>query len=113
MACPTVVGNIGGIIKTVLTMTGVLGGQAAATGTATAAQTGLNAAMTANPIGAVILAIEALIAVGVLLYKNWDTIKAAAQNLWNKFKDVSIRIGMAFPVRSTRSKTPLRQHWNG
>lgn len=90
------VGNIGGIIKTVLTMTGVLGGQAAATGTATVAQTGLNAAMTANPIGAVILAIEALIAVGVLLYKNWDTIKAGAQSLWNKFKDVSIRIGTAF-----------------
>lgn len=90
------VGNIGGIIKTVLTMTGVLGGQAAATGTATAAQTGLNAAMTANPIGAVILAIEALIAVGVLLYKNWDTIKAGAQSLWNKFKTVSIKIGTAF-----------------
>lgn len=90
------IGNVGGIIKTVLTMTGVLGGQAAATGTATVAQTGLNAAMAANPIGAVILAIEALIAVGVLLYKNWDTIKAAAQNLWNKFKDVSIRIGTAF-----------------
>lgn len=90
------VGNIGGIIKTVLTMTGVLGGQAAATGTATAAQTGLNAAMTANPIGAVILAIEALIAVGVLLYKNWDTIKAGAQKLWKKFKDVSIKIGTAF-----------------
>ena len=90
------VGNIGGIIKTVLTMTGVLGGQAAATGTATVAQTGLNTAMAANPIGAVILVIEALIAVGVLLYKNWDTIKAGAQSLWNKFKDVSIRIGTAF-----------------
>lgn len=90
------VGNIGGIIKTVLTMTGVLGGQAAATGTATVAQTGLNTAMAANPIGAVILAIEALIAVGVLLYKNWDTIKAGAQSLWNKFKGVSIRIGTAF-----------------
>lgn len=90
------VGNIGGIIKTVLTMTGVLGGQAAATGTATVAQTGLNTAMAANPIGAVILAIEALIAVGVLLYKNWDTIKAGAQSLWNKFKTVSIKIGTAF-----------------
>lgn len=90
------VGNIGGIIKTVLTMTGVLGGQDTATGTATVAQTGLNTAMAANPIGAVILAIEALIAVGVLLYKNWDTIKAGAQSLWNKFKDVSIRIGTAF-----------------
>ena len=90
------ISTIGGAITTLLTMTGVLGGQDAATGTATVAQTGLNAAMAANPIGAVILAIEALIAVGVLLYKNWDTIKAGAQSLWNKFKDVSIRIGTAF-----------------
>lgn len=102
------VGNIGGIIKTVLTMTGVLGGQAAATGTATAAQTGLNAAMTANPIGAVILAIEALIAVGVLLYKNWDTIKAGAQSLWNKFKDVSIRIGTAFSGAFSKVKNAAK-----
>lgn len=90
------ISTIGGAVTTLLTMTGVLGGQAAATGTATVAQTGLNTAMAANPIGAVILAIEALIAVGVLLYKNWDTIKAGAQSLWNKFKDVSIRIGTAF-----------------
>lgn len=90
------ISTIGGAVTTLLTMTGVLGGQAAATGTATVAQTGLNAAMEANPIGAVILAIEALIAVGVLLYKNWDTIKVGAQSLWNKFKDVSIRIGTAF-----------------
>lgn len=90
------ISTIGGAITTLLTMTGVLGGQAAATGAATVAQTGLNTAMAANPIGAVILAIEALIAVGVLLYKNWDTIKAGAQSLWNKFKDVSIRIGTAF-----------------
>lgn len=90
------ISTIGGAVTTLLTMTGVLGGQTAATGTATVAQTGLNAAMAANPIGAVILAIEALIAVGVLLYKNWDTIKAGAQSLWNKFKDVSIRIGTAF-----------------
>lgn len=90
------ISTIGGAVTTLLTMTGVLGGHAAATGTATVAQTGLNAAMAANPIGAVILAIEALIAVGVLLYKNWDTIKAGAQSLWNKFKDVSIRIGNAF-----------------
>lgn len=102
------VGNIGGIIKTVLTMTGVLGGQAAATGTATVAQTGLNTAMAANPIGAVILAIEALIAVGVLLYKNWDTIKAGAQSLWNKFKDVSIRIGTAFPGAFNKVKNAAK-----
>lgn len=102
------ISTIGGAITTLLTMTGVLGGQAAATGTATVAQTGLNAAMAANPIGAVILAIEALIAVGVLLYKNWDTIKAGAQSLWNKFKDVSIRIGTAFPGAFNKVKNAAK-----
>ena len=75
-----------GMGKTVLTMTGVLGGQTAATGAATAAQTGLNAAMSANPVGAVILLIEGAIAVGVLLYKNWDTVKAKAGEVWNSTK---------------------------
>lgn len=75
-----------GMGKTVLTMTGVLGGQTAATGAATAAQTGLNAAMSANRIGAVILLIEGAIAVGVLLYKNWDTVKAKAGEVWNSIK---------------------------
>lgn len=75
-----------GMGKTVLTMTGVLGGQTAATGAATAAQTGLNAAMSANPIGAVILLIEGAIAVGVLLYKNWDTVKAKSGEVWNSIK---------------------------
>lgn len=75
-----------GMGKTVLTMTGVLGGQTAATGAATAAQTGLNAAMSANPIGAVILLIEGAIAVGVLLYKNWDTVKAKAGEVWTSIK---------------------------
>jgi len=42
---------------------------------------GLNAAMAANPIGAAILAITALTAAGVLLYKNWDTIKEKAAQL--------------------------------
>lgn len=102
------ISTIGGAITTLLTMTGVLGGQAAATGTATVAQTGLNTAMAANPIGAVILAIEALIAVGVLLYKNWDTIKAGAQSLWNKFKDVSIRIGTAFPGAFNKVKNAAK-----
>ena len=85
-----------GLGKTVLTGTGLLGGQAAATSTATVAQTGLNAALRANPVGFVITVLEALIAVGVLVYKNWDWLKAGAQSLWNKFKDVSIRIGTAF-----------------
>lgn len=36
----------------------------------------------------VIAAITAVIAVGVLLYKNWDTVKEYAQKLWDKITDV-------------------------
>lgn len=48
-----------------------------------AAQWLLNAAMTANPIGVVIKAISLLIAAGVLLYQNWETIKTKFNEVWN------------------------------
>jgi phage-related protein len=35
-----------------------------------------------SPVGLVILAVGALIAIGVLLYKNWDTIKQKAGEIW-------------------------------
>ncbi|WP_396177434.1 phage tail tape measure protein [Flavobacterium sp.] len=47
------------------------------TGLATAAQMGLNAAMTANPIGVIILAIVALIAVVATIINYWDSWGAA------------------------------------
>lgn len=40
-----------------------------------------------SPIGLVVLAIIALIAIGVALYKNWDTIKAMAQTAWKQISD--------------------------
>ena len=52
----------------------------------------LNAALSANPIGLVIVAIVALVAAGVLIYKNWDTIKAKLLELWAKMKEVWERI---------------------
>ena len=73
------ISNIGGCIQTIGTMIGVTGAQAAATGAATTAQTGLNIAMNANPIGVIILAVEALIAVWLLF---GDKITATAQKLW-------------------------------
>lgn len=48
----------------------------------------LNTAFLANPITWVIAGIVALIAIGVLLYKNWDTVKMYAQQLWDKMKQV-------------------------
>ncbi|OAT74563.1 phage tail tape measure protein [Parageobacillus thermoglucosidasius] len=40
-----------------------------------------------GPVGIAIAAIAGLIAVGVLVYKNWDTIKAKAIEIWGAIKD--------------------------
>lgn len=48
----------------------------------------LNAVFKASPFGAVAIVIGVLIAAGVALYKNWDTVKAKAQTLWTKIKEV-------------------------
>lgn len=77
-----------GFIKTIAAMLGPTVAQTAATGAATTAQGALNTVMAANPIGAVILAVEALVAAGILLWKNWDTVKAKAGELQNKVKAV-------------------------
>lgn len=62
--------------------------KSAATKIATAAQWLFNAAMSANPIGLVIIAIAALIAIIVVLVKNWDNITEAVGKLWEKIKEV-------------------------
>lgn len=41
-----------------------------------------------SPIGIAILAITAIIAVGVALYRNWDFIKEKAIEIWGKIKDI-------------------------
>lgn len=57
---------------------------------ATGATTALGAAFTflTAPISLIIIAIGAAIAVGILLYKNWDTIKEKLSELWQKIKDI-------------------------
>lgn len=61
---------------------------AGATAALTAAQWALNAAFVATPIGWVVLGLAAIVAAGVALYKNWDTVKAKAGELWTKVKTV-------------------------
>jgi len=53
--------------------------------TTIAAQGLLNAVMTANPIGAVIVGVTALVAGGVLLYKHWDKVKELFGRVWKAF----------------------------
>lgn len=68
---------------------------AAATGIATGATTALtvaqgalNTVFYASPLGWVAALVLALVAAGVALYKNWDTVKATAIALWEKVKSV-------------------------
>lgn len=55
---------------------------AAAARAMAAAQWVFNVALSANPIGLVVIAIAALIAAGVALYKNWDVISAFLKGVW-------------------------------
>lgn len=47
---------------------------------------GLNGAMLLSPITWIVVGIAAVIAIGVLLYRNWDTVKAKALELWGAMK---------------------------
>lgn len=71
---------------------------AVVTGTMTAAQWALNVAMSANPIGLIILGIAALIGVGILLYQNWETVKNKALDLWAAIRENPLLALAAGPI---------------
>lgn len=56
-------------------------------GIVTGAQWALNVAMNANPLGLIVLGIGLVIGAGILLYKNWNEIKATAISLWETAKE--------------------------
>lgn len=92
-----------------LALKGVQLASTAVTAGMTAAQWALNAAFIASPIGWIVLGIGALIAVGVLLWKNWDVIKAKGMELWVKMQVVFINIQNYFGAMVTglANKFPL------
>jgi hypothetical protein len=69
--------------------------QGIATGATTAWSTAtgiLNALFVASPIGGIVLAIGALIAIIVLCVKNWDAITAAVGKAWEWIKNIATLI---------------------
>lgn len=91
---PIVLGLTGAIVAQMIinSLVGAYKAWQAATKTQTALQWLLNIALNANPLGLVALAIGAVIAIGILLWRNWDLIKAKTLELWSvitsKFTDI-------------------------
>lgn len=85
-------------------------------GVCTAAQWALNVAMSANPIGIIIVAIGALIAIGVAMWMNWDSIcawcKSAFQAVGDFFVSVGTSIGEFFSGLWTGIKDTAVGVWN-
>ncbi len=80
-------GNWSTIGPVIGTVTAALIGYQTAVKVAAAAQWLLNAAAAANPIGLVVAAITAAVYAGYQLYKNWDTIKQSASDMWVTLKN--------------------------
>lgn len=101
---PLLTGGVAGfaafnIISTIVPLFTAI--QAAIAGTTTV-QTALNTVMAANPFGAVALAIGVLVAAGVALWQNWDTIKAKCEELFAKISNTFANI-----------KASVETHLNG
>ena len=70
----------------------------------------------AGPVGIAIAVIGALVAVGVLLYKNWDEIKAKAIEVWNDlvngWNNFKTNLSNAFHEFGQAAKQSLADTWN-
>ena len=86
----------------------------AATTVATAATTAFGVAVSflTSPITLVVLAIGGLIAVGVLLYKNWDTIKEKASELKEKVSTKFSEMKESASNKMESLKTSVSQKWD-
>jgi hypothetical protein len=79
LIAPVIYGIVGALVAFKTIQMGV----AAWTTIMTLKQWAWNAAMTANPIGLVVMSIGLLIAAGIFLMKNWDDVKLAGKKTWN------------------------------
>ena len=75
---------------------------------------GIKAIATAvGPGGIFIAAVTACIAIGVLLYKNWDKIKEVAGAVWSWIKDKTIAFGDGIKSKLSDLAEKIVSIWNG
>ena len=117
---PVISGIVGAIVAfkvAVFAINTVMNAWAIVQGICTVAQWALNVAMTANPVGIIIVAIGALIAIGVALWMNWDSVcawcKQAFQAVGDFFVSVGTSIGSFFIGLWTGIKDTAVGVWNG
>lgn len=73
----------------------------------------LNGTMTVSPLGWILLIIAAIIAIGVLLWKNWDTIKQKASELWANITQGFENLKSAVIEKVTSIIERAKELWNG
>lgn len=105
----TIIAAIGGLVAVVAPLLIGLGKVATAIGSIIELMGIIGPAIAAveAPILPIIAAIAAVIAIGVLLYKNWDVIKAKLTELWNKVKTIFANIKKTITGAWTAAKTAV------
>ena len=92
------------VVGKVISLAGTIMTLAPAIGTAITVMTG--------PIGLVVAAIAAVIAIGVALYKNWDKIKAKAQEIGGAIKEKFENMKKAVSEKMTAMKNAVAEKFN-
>lgn len=71
-------------------------------------------ALLSNPIGIAIAAIAAMVAIGVVLYKNWDTIKEYAGRIWEAIK-IIVQVAcdnISYIIQNWTLPGMIYKHWD-
>lgn len=82
------VSKFAGLIPIISAASKMLQGFSIKTAIATVSQQGLNAALRANPIGAVVTAIAALVAAVVYAYNHFEGFRNSVQSMWSKLREL-------------------------
>ena len=107
----TIGGAIGGIISVAGTVVGLIGSAVSAIGGAIASAGGAMAVLT-GPIGIAVGAVIGLVTAGILLYRNWDTIKQKATEVWGGIKNTVSNVTDAIKTKAGEMATAVSDKFN-